>query len=737
MTTTTARHTWNFFRAGGFDQVRLDRGADIAELGQLDQKLWVALACPTHGLEFDARTLELLDTDRDGRIRPPEIIAAARWVSGCLKNPDALLGGAAALTLDAINDATAEGQALLGAARQILGMLGKPTATAITVEDTTATAAMLAQTRFNGDGIVPAEAAADTATQAVIADIIACCGAETDRSGKPGVSLTKVEAFFAAAQAYAGWWRQAEGNRGILPLGEATPAARAAVQAVQAKVEDYFARCRLAAFDERALGALNRQEVEYLAIAAKDLSITAAEIAGFPLARIGAGRPLPLQTGVNPAWAGAVAALHELAAQPLLGARTELTEADWLALRARFAPYDAWVAGKAGAAVEQLGLPRVRAILAGQSREAIAALIAQDLALAAAFNALSAVDRLVRYHRDLARLLNNFVAFRDFYGRKQKAIFQAGTLYLDQRACDLCLRVEDPGRHAAMAALSQMYLAYCDCVRKSDGAKMTVVAVFTGGDADNLMVGRNGVFYDRQGRDWDATVAKIVDNPISIRQSFWAPYKKFIRMIEEQVARRAAAAEGGVTAQMQTTATGVAQAGPVAPPAPPKIDTGTLAAIGLVLTTLLAALGGIFGAFAKLPLWQIPLALVGIMLAISVPSMLIAWLKLRQRNLGPLLDANGWAINARARINLPFGGSLTSVAALPPGAHRDLVDPYAESQAGRNRLILLLVVLAALAAAWYFGAIERVLPGVLPKSGWVQQHAPAAAPAPGAPSGAH
>ena len=64
----SANQTWKFFRAGGFDQVNLSSGADIANLDQLDQKLWVALACPTTGLEFDAKTLALIDTDKDGRV---------------------------------------------------------------------------------------------------------------------------------------------------------------------------------------------------------------------------------------------------------------------------------------------------------------------------------------------------------------------------------------------------------------------------------------------------------------------------------------------------------------------------------------------------------------------------------------------------------------------------------------------------------------------------------------------
>lgn len=685
-------HVWKFFAAGGFDQVHLQTGADIAALGSLDQKLWMALACPTRGLEFDARTLELIDTDKDGRIRAPEIIAAAQWLCANLKNPDLLIKPAPALPLDAINDATPEGKQMVTSARQILANLGK-SGNAISVEDTTDTAKIFAQTKFNGDGIIPADAAENAADQAVIADIIACLGGVTDRSGKPGVNQAKVDQFFAEAQAFSDWHKKAEADPAILPAGAGTAAAHAAVKAVKAKVDDYFARCRLAAFDARALTALNREEKEYLAMAAKDLTLNAAEIAALPLARVEANRPLPLLEGVNPAWAAALAALHRDAVKPLLGDRTSLTEADWAALTAQLGPYEAWAAGKAGAAVEKLGLPRVREILAGKSKAAIAALLAKDLALEPEANAIAAVDKLVRLHRDFAKLLVNYVNFSDFYGRKDKAIFQAGTLYLDQRSCDLCLTVEDAGKHATMAGLAGTYLAYCDCVRKSTGEKLQIVAAFTDGDSDNLMVGRNGIFYDRKGRDYDATITKIVDNPISIRQAFWAPYKKFVRMIEEQVAKRAAAAEAASTAKLETTAAAVATADKAKPAEPKKLDVGVVAALGVAFGAIGTALSALATGLMKLDYWQVPLVFVALALLISGPSMLIAWLKLRKRNLGPILDANGWAVNAKARINVPFGRSLTQVAKLPPGAQRDLVDPFADKKSPWPSVIVLVIIL--------------------------------------------
>lgn len=693
-------HRWRFFRAGGFDQVRIESGADLANLPSLDQKLWVALACPVRNIEFDAKTLELIDTDKDGRIRAPEILAAVQWACAAVKDPDVLARGSTSLPLAAFNEQTPEGKRLLASAKRILANLDKANATEIALDEAMDRTRIFAQTRFNGDGIVAEDAAADAAVQSVIRDIIACVGAEADRSGKGGASQAKVDQFFAECQAYSDWCAKVEADAAlILPLGEATAGAVAAYRAVKAKVEDYFARCRLAAFDPRALAALNRQEADYLALAASDMSISAAEVSGFPLARIEAGKPLSLVDAINPAWAGAIEQFAVQVVKPLLGERTSLSAADWTAVGAKLAPYDVWQGAKAGVAVEKLGLARVREVLGGSSRAVITALIAEDKRYEPEANAIGEVEKLLRYTRDLSPLLNNFVSFRDFYTRRAKAMFQVGTLYLDGRACDLCVRVEDAGKHAALAGLAKTYLAYCECTRPGSGEKMTIAAAFTGGDSDQLMVGRNGLFYDRKGRDWDATITKVIENPISIRQAFFAPYKKLIRMVEEQVAKRAAAADAAADQKLTAAATAAATADktlaapPLAGAPAKKTDVGTVAAIGVALGSVGTFVAMIFAKFIDLGPW-IPVAVIGLVLVISGPSMLIAWLKLRQRNLGPILDANGWAVNARAKVNVAFGGALTAVATLPPGAERSVTDAYADKKSPWPAIVVLAVALA-------------------------------------------
>ena len=129
-------------------------------------------------------------------------------------------------------------------------------------------------------------------------------------------------------------------------------------------------------------------------------------------------------------------------------------------------------------------------------------------------------------------------------------------------------------------------------------------------------------------------------------------------------------------AKLEAKASSLPPAQPPPEPAKQKVDPGLVAALSVGAAGVGGMIGGIASGFLNLK-GLMPLGIVAIVLIISGPSMLMAWLKLRKRNLGPILDANGWAVNAKARINVPYGASLTRVATLPPGAQRDLVDPFA------------------------------------------------------------
>ncbi len=702
-------HTWNFFRAGGFDQVQLDSGADLLALKELDQKLWVALGCPTRGIEFDTRTLDLIDSDADGHVRANEVLAAIDWAGRLLKNADLLVEDADSLALADIDDSSEEGKQVLASARHILKSLGKPDAVKISLADMADIEKFVAGLEFNGDGVICAGRIHDTGLRATVEDIIRCAGSAADLSGESGINREIADRFFAEAAAYAAWQAKGESDASILLLGEKTMAAAEAFHAVKDKIGDYFTRCQLAAYDARAAVPLSRSAEDYQRLAAQDLSAQNQEVASFPLATVEADKPLPLTSGTNPAWQGRLDALREQVVAPLLGNKKNLSTQDWAALCARFAAFDAWQAEKPAGSVEQLGIARIRGILGSGHQTALDILLAQDKAVEAEVKATHLVEKLLRYNRDLFKLVNNFVSFRNFYTGQDKAIFQAGTLYLDGRSCELCVKVEDVAKHAVLAGMGGFCLAYCDCVRNGGTEKMSIAAAFTAGDSDYLMVGRNGIFYDRKGSDWDASIVRIIDHPISIRQAFWSPYKKLAKLISEQLQKLAASKASSVDTQMIKAAVEGGKVAVEAPPAPPKppFDVGKFAGIFAAIGLAIGAIGGILASIVSgvlgLKFWQIPLALFGLLLLISCPSMAMAWFKLKRRNLAPILDANGWAVNARARINIPFGASLTGMAELPEGANRSQVDPFAEKQVLWPFYLAIAAGICSLILLWYVG----------------------------------
>ncbi len=321
--------------------------------------------------------------------------------------------------------------------------------------------------------------------------------------------------------------------------------------------------------------------------------------------------------------------------------------------------------------------------------------------------------KLLLLSRDYVLLLHNFVTLQDFYDLSDKlGIFQAGTLMIDQRACHLCLRVTDMGKHDVQAGLSGMFLVYCDCENQTLKQKIQIVAAVTVGEVQNLTVGKNAVFYDRQGREWDATVYKIIDNPISIRQAFWTPYRKFGNWMTELINKRAAEKEQKQFENITTKVDEKSQQMPAATDAPAEKPqpqkaqpfdiakfAGIFAAFGMAIGAIGTMLVSVAKGWVVLTWWQQILVILGLLLIISGPSMLIAFLKLRRRNLAPLLNANGWAVNADAIINVLFGATLTDQAKYPV---LKLKDPFVKEgmPAWQKWLIAALVVIVLAVGVW-------------------------------------
>ena len=626
-----SNYKWQYCSLGGTKRVCITRGEDIAHLRELDQKLWTVLSCPVKGLELDERTLDLIDYDRDGKIRADEVITAAEWLCSVVKDKNKILEGHDFIDLSDFNTDNEEGVQLRDCAAEVLKIMG--------LEKTTITLPELDEFLKDYD---------DNAAQAL-------------EDTLEGMSV------------------------GVAPYGANSDDAVTAVDAIRDKVTDYFLRCKFIQFHDDCAAALDVSAEKVAEISEKNFATNIEEISKYPLSKPRADALLPLNGGINPAWQSQFAKVKELVLDVDYAGKESLTEDEWNAVVAKI---DEYVAAKN---------EETKNIHDGHEER-----------LTNEHDVIKPLERLLHLYRDFYTLLRNYVAMVDFYNKDIAATFQAGRLFVDSRCLELCLKVgPDVAKHLDNSELSDMFRIYCKCTSRVKNETMNIVAILTSGDVNNIRVGKNAVFYDNSGQDWDAVITHVKENPISVREAFWSPYRKFGRWCKEKFTKSAeekeAAAFDNLTAKADATTSAVAAPGAAPAPAKKPFDiakfAGIFAAIGMALGFLLSALTGVFKVMFHSVLSAV-IFIVIIMLCISGPSMVLAWIKLRGRNLGPVLNANGWAINSKILVNSRFGRTLTQRAKYPAVVMSK--DPYAPMPKWLIRLIILIIILLIVFLVLYF-----------------------------------
>ena len=502
-------YKWKWFRAGRMRQVSLTCGADVAALAELDRKQWIAISMPTTGVRFDARMLELMDSDHDGRIRTPEVLAAIDFLKSRNVDFDTLFS--------------------------------------------------------SGE-----------AEEKALADVLA-----------KQADLAKLEPSSDDRKALADWEAQGKTPE-VAVVGDGTADADAALAAVEGIVDAFL-------------------------LPPEDM----------PLVTEDPDKTLPLRDHLNPKHLEAVLAFADKCVKPVLGERDALTRMEWKKVKGAFAPYRAWVAAK----------PVVNAGKKGE---------------------LEDEERELRYRLHLVEFLENYVNMKRLYPQDDLAVFQTGVLRIDAKEMNLCFHVESEAAHSALVEKSNCCVIYLKLSRPSEGATRQICAVVTAGAVAQLYVGRNGVFYDRDGKDWEAVVTKVVEAQVSLAEAFWAPWRKLGEGVASAVKKflgdKQAAAQKNVEAGTQS-----AQAGGAA-------MASSVAAIGIGVGMVGAAAASLMAAISGMSALQIAISIVALILVVSLPSVVLTWFKLRKRDLGAILNACGWAINRPMRFSMKRARAFTVCA---------------------------------------------------------------------------
>jgi len=502
-------HEWKWFRAGRMNQVKFENGDDIANLASLDRKHFLAISMPTTGVRFDLRMLQLMDSDGDGRIRTPEVVAAVEFLK------------ARGVNLDDLFNPSPDDEKRL-------------------------------------------------------ADIL-----------ERQADLAKVEPSEDDKKAMKEW-EAAGKDKAVAFLGGETADAEAALAAVEGVIDAFFAP-------------------------PEDMPLVTEE----------PDKTLPLDGNINPKHLEAVLAFAEKCAKPVLGDAKTLDRLGWKKIKAAFAPFRAWRGSK-------------------------------PVMNAGAKTLLDDEERVLRYRLHLLEFLENYVNMKRLYDEKDLAIFQTGTLVIGAKEMNLCFEVASEAAHSELAGKSECCVLYLKLSRPSEGATRTICAVVTAGAVAPLYVGRNGVFYDRDGKDWEAVVTKVVENQVSLMEAFWSPWRKLgagvAAMVKKFFGDKQAAADKTIESGAQN-----AQAGGAA-------MASSVAAIGIGIGMVGAAAASLMAAISGMDAAHLAVSVVALVLVISLPSVVLTWFKLRRRDLGAILNASGWAINRPMRFSIKRARGFTKCA---------------------------------------------------------------------------
>lgn len=703
-------------RLGDHYQLVLHGPEDLARITELDPARWMANSAPVEGLSCDPGFLAYLDSNHDGRVQPDELVEGVGWLLRCMADLSGVGERSSTLVLAHIDRGTAEGRALHASAERILANLGKDGGGQIHIDQLRDRKRLVGSGSTNGDGVIPWEVVGDPRLRGFVKDLAKTMGPATDASGKLGATLEHLARFMDEAGAWLAWQRAGEGDgpdgEPLHFQGESTHAAWQATQAVADKLEEFFALCELAAM---------RPEARLPNPASGDEWLDRA-----PIARPQADGLLRVDGWLHPAWRQPWERFSGLVLERLGLADKPLSASRWARIQRRFRPYGAWLAGRPDTPVSKLGRAKLEDYSTDPTLvEGLEALVAADRAVAEELAGVADVERMLLYQRHLLDFCNNFVSFSRFYDPRVRSLPEAGTLLMDGRNFQLCVRVANRKAHKERAAASGFFLIYVQ-VQHPDQPFEVAVAV-TGTHRGDLHPGKRGVFFTPDGRVLPAVAIDLLENPISVAEALVRPFERLGTLLASQAERltesRYAKIEQGVGSAMDRADASLEalpeaaveskdqpQPEPAAQPTPesPGRARDLLLSGGVALAALSSALAYIAKTLSSIGYLNLLIMALLLALCFTVPTAIATALKLRKRDLAPVLEASGWGINYTLRVPGWSSPVFTRVPPLPAGAKletHDLLREYeAEADSGakaarRRRTILLGALLVALLAA--------------------------------------
>jgi hypothetical protein len=498
------------------------------------------------------------------------------------------------------------------------------------------------------------------------------------------------------------------------------------IQEVRPLLDTYFLQCRLIAAQPEAVTSL-KLDGGRVQGALGDLQALSRVVSELPVAPPEPGGLLRWSRMYRGPAFEKLDAFRRDVAVPVSNDQATLSDASWREMSARADAILAWQARLEASPLRDWA--DVLATISESDLDALEAKCREDLARKDTLGAVEDVERLILYQRWLLTFANNFISMPDLYQTKRRALMERGTLILGGRRYRLSVLVKDRAAHSALTSQGTTCTLYVQVIAREGGESYEVAVPVTRGRSTELAVGKRGVFYDVEQREYDAVVTQIVRQPVSLWEAMTMPFERIGRFISSKIEGMAAAGEksldesleksyahgSGVATTAVATPAAVPAPAPAAAPAaaaPAGGPGGFLAATGIAFAAVGSSLAFIVSQVRSLTVFDVLTALIIAAAVVMLPSGLLGWLKLRRRNLALLLEGSGWALNDRLMLTRDLAMLITRRPRLPRSATVERADMLRsalvtvhEDDEGEPRswglwFFILLAVLAAL--LWQF-----------------------------------
>ena len=649
---------------GGSYQLDLRTSVDLEALEIMDEAFWMSTSAPVFGLNCDPDLLNLLDCNKNGRILSSDIRMAVLELLQNVKTKKNIDNRSEVIGAQDIDDSHKNGKLLKESIIEVLKNLKKPNDHKLTLKELRDDTAILCNGLTNGDGVIPPNRVEEQEVKQLIEDVMKCLGCHDDINGNPGIGSEKLKQFIDLASKYINWKDSAEFCPDILPLHENTAEAYEVFSSIKGKIDEYFKLCELQSFNKE----INRVQKE--PTSPEDIYDSAENIDVYlklsPLATVSSTPILKLNEPINPYFIKLIGQLQaqvldEFLARPV----TEIYKADWQKVCEIFKPYELWLQSSKGIEVKSVDEVRLRSYIKSDVPNKLQAMIDDDKALGEKLKVRQKLEEIIILQKNIIDFCNNFVSFPHLYNPEHRAIFEIGHLVIDGRIFNFNLPVENVKTHSETAKKSGIYLLYLEITGSKEDKTFFICTPVTSRKIGLLDVNKRGVLFDLDGKEWDAKVIKVVQNPVSLTEAVLAPFRKVCRMLMDAIDKISSDTEKELESQFKKASSDIQKdVSKKMSAAKPKSKNPSNTARDLMMTGSLtfAALGSSFAyissTFAKLNWDQGLFAIAVAFIVIILPVIVVSSIKLHRRNMSSILEASGWAINARMRLTRALAAIL-------------------------------------------------------------------------------